>query len=227
MLVTVRRSWILLVCAVLGVPALLIVYQADATLDTLTEVERERDEWQRPADVLALLDLRAGDIVVDFGCGAGYFALKLSPVVGEAGAVLATDIRRESLAFLWMRATLGHHHNLRVIHGNADDPRLPPMPVDAILVSNTYHELTAPARMLETLSRTLKSGGRLVILDRGPRSDGERARGRSASAPHELSPALADRDLRAAGFVIVSRDDRFIDRAGDDDIWWVIATRKP
>jgi hypothetical protein len=33
-------------------------------------VEAERDEWQRPHDVLPALDLGAGGIVADLGCGA-------------------------------------------------------------------------------------------------------------------------------------------------------------
>src|SRR5215472_1584754 len=34
--------------------------------------------------------------------------------------------------------------------------------------SNTYHELTHPALILDQLSRSLKPGGHLVIVDRGP-----------------------------------------------------------
>jgi hypothetical protein len=79
--------------------------------------------------------------------------------------------------------------------------------------------------MLETLSRTLKPGGRIVILDRGPRaSDGTQAT--PLIPPHGIPPASAERDLRSTGFAVVDRDDRFIDRAGDDDVWWIIVARK-
>jgi SAM-dependent methyltransferase len=221
----VRRIWLALLCAFVGGPAVYVAYEATSTLAVLTRVEHERDQWQRPSDVVGRLALGEGSTVVDFGCGAGYFALKLSPIVGITGTVLATDIRKESLAFLWIRAVLGRHRNLHVIHGEPEDPRLPPDPVDAILISNTFHELTAPARMLETLSRTLKPGGRIVILDRGPRaSDGTQAT--PLIPPHGIPPASAERDLRSTGFAVVDRDDRFIDRAGDDDVWWIIVARK-
>ena len=222
-----RRIWLALVCAFVGVPALYVGHEATSTLAVLTRVEQERDQWQRPSDVLGLLALSEGNTVVDFGCGAGYFALKLSPMVGITGTVLATDIRRESLAFLWIRAVLGRHRNLQVIHGEPDDPRLPPEPVDAILISNTFHELTEPARALETLSRTLRPGGRIVILDRVPRAgDGTQA-SPPLIAPHGSSPLSAERHLRSAGFTVVDRDDRFIDRPDDDDVWWIIVARKP
>ena len=47
-----------------------------------TVVEAQRDQWQRPTEVLGALALRDGATVVDLGSGAGYFALKLSPAVG-------------------------------------------------------------------------------------------------------------------------------------------------
>jgi ubiquinone/menaquinone biosynthesis C-methylase UbiE len=222
----VRWIWLVLLCAFVGVPALYIGYEVTSTLVVLSRVEQERDQWQRPKDIVPLLALREGSTVVDFGCGAGYFALKLSPLVGNTGIVLATDIRRESLAFLWIRAVLGRHRNLQVIHGEPDDPRLPPEPVDAILISNTFHELAAPDRTLETLFRALKPGGRIVILDRGPRaSDGTQAS--PLIAPHGTPSASAERHLRSAGFAVVDRDDRFIDRPDDDDVWWIIVARKP
>lgn len=222
-----RRIWIALVCTFVGVPTLYVAYQVAATLTLLTQVERERDEWQRPADVLKLLNVSKGSTVVDFGCGAGYFALKLSTVVGTSGTVLATDIRRESLAFLWIRAALGRYRNLQVIHGEPDNPRLPPDAVDAILVSNTFHELTAPAQTLETLSHTLKSGGRLVILDRGPRGKPGTTQDPPDGTHHGSLSTSAERYLRSAGFSLVSEDDHFIDRVQDDDRWWVIVARKP
>ena len=117
-----RRIWLALLCAFVGLPACYIGYEATSTLAVLTRVEQERDQWQRPSDVVGLLAVREGDTVVDFGCGAGYFALKLSPIVGLTGTVLATDVRQESLAFLWIRAVLGRHRNVHVIHGEPDDP---------------------------------------------------------------------------------------------------------
>lgn len=222
-----RRIWITLVCAFVGVPGAYVTYEAASTLAVLTRVEHERDQWQRPSEVLGLLRLNEGSTAVDFGCGAGYFALKLSPIVGSTGTVLATDIRRESLAFLWIRAALGRYRNLQVIHGEPDDPRLPPVLVDAILISNTFHELTAPARMLATLSRSLKSGGRLVILDRGPRASVDGTPATPAIASHGISPASVEHYLGSAGFTVVSRDDRFIEGPGEDDRWWVIVALRP
>ncbi len=162
----------ILTLVVIVVPAVFVLEEVVRTLGTLDRVERERDSWQRPDEILRQLDLHPGMTVVDLGSGAGYFSLKIAPRVAPNGRVLAVDLRRQSLAFLWIRAVLGGHWNLHVIRGRVDDPKLPPTPVDAVLIANTYHELTAPEQILKALYTSMRPGGRLVVVDRAPRSGG-------------------------------------------------------
>lgn len=195
------------------------------TLNRLTVVEAERDRWQRPAEVLRALDLSPGSTVVDLGSGAGYFTLKLSAIVGGSGEVLAVDLRRLSLFFLRIRALMRNQHNIDTIVGTEEDPRLPMRRVDAVLISNTYHEFTNPRLMLDLTFRTLRRGGRLVIVDRGPRGSNEE-RENSASVGHEVRPDVVEAQLRQKGFEILGREDRFIDQPGDEP-WWLLVARRP
>ena len=64
---TVKRLWIAALVLLVGCPLLFVVYEGVQTLRILTLVERERDRWQRPADVLAALALSDGATVVDLG----------------------------------------------------------------------------------------------------------------------------------------------------------------
>jgi ubiquinone/menaquinone biosynthesis C-methylase UbiE len=189
-------------------------FQGIRTLQRLRTVEAERDQWQRPADIIRALNLKAGNVVVDFGAGAGYFALKLSDVVGSSGQVLAVDLRQLSLLFLRVRAVLQGKHNLQAIVGSVDDPHLPAGAADAVLIANTYHELTAPEKILAHLARTLRPGGRLVIVDR-----------MGSSGEHQAFPSTVETEIRKAGFSIVSRNDEFIHPAGDESWWLLIADR--
>jgi ubiquinone/menaquinone biosynthesis C-methylase UbiE len=193
-----------------------------ATLQRLDVVERERDVWQRPAQILRGLDLHEGKVVADLGCGSGYFTLKLSPSVGPRGRVLAVDVRGLPLLVVRVRAWRRAINNVGVIHGRQNDPGLPAKGVDAALVLNTYHELDDAPAMLAHVRRALRSGGRLVVVDRRPRSAGTPAPGE-----HELAPSEGEAGLRASGFEIVERDDAFIDRPGDPDVWWMIVARRP
>jgi cyclopropane fatty-acyl-phospholipid synthase-like methyltransferase len=124
--------------------ALFPIYQFTQTLYQLHIAEGERDRWQRPDDVIDSLKLKGGDTVTDVGCGVGYSSLKLAPKVAEHGSVLAEDILDESLTILWIKAFLHHQSNIRVIHGDLDDPHLPKGGVDAVLIANSYHEFTKP-----------------------------------------------------------------------------------
>jgi ubiquinone/menaquinone biosynthesis C-methylase UbiE len=182
----------------------------------LEVIESERNQWQRPTEILQALDLRPGNVVVDLGSGAGYFALKLSPIVGTEGQVLAVDIRKLSLSFLWIRAFLSQKRNIRVILSDADDPRLPG-DIDAVLIANTFHELRDPRLILDHVSRSLRAGGRLVIVDRGPGQGGAHA--------HEMDRAFVESEVQQVGFEIVDSQDHFIERPGDD-LWWLTAARK-
>ncbi len=220
------RIAIVIICVFFLAPALLVGCQGVQTLRVLTNVERERDTWQRPSEVLQWLNVKRGGMVVDLGCGAGYFALKLSPMVGPDGRVLAEDIRRESLVFLWIRRFVRSARNVRVILGDTDDPRLPPGPVDAVLIANTYHELARPRILLASLYRAMRSGARLVVVDRGPRTNVESNPDAVGSRHERRSGQTAD-EIQRSGFALVERDDRFIDRPGDEDIWWLIVASKP
>jgi predicted methyltransferase len=202
------------------------LYQGIQTLHALDRIESQRDHWQRPSDVIQALNLREGSVVVDFGSGVGYFALKLSPVVGKRGRIIAEDIRREPLVFLRIRAFLRSQSNLRTIRGEIYDPRLPAGFADSVLIANTYHELTEPIPILRHLAKSLKPGGRLVIVDRGPRSGIAESREGQAEH-HELRADLVETEVRNAGFAIISRDDHFIDRPLDDETWWLLVANKP
>ncbi len=195
------------------------LYSFTNTLHRLDAIEAERDQWQRPRDILRALDLREGNTVVDLGSGAGYFALKLSPEVGKTGQVLAVDLRKLSLFFLWTRALLGGQHNVHVAIGREDDPGLPTGSVDAVLICNTYHEFSNPGQMLDHVSQSLRPGGRLVVVDRSPAA-------MDADHAHEVPLTVVEDQLRQHGFEIVKEDAHFIDRPGDD-VWWLAVGRKP
>jgi len=143
------RIALFLISAFIGIFLLISIYRGIATLDTLDQTERERDRWQRPGDVIQALGLKDTNVVVDIGAGAGYFALKLSPIVGKHGSVVAVDILKEPLLFLCIRSFLRNQWNIHTIHGLPNNPRLRVGSADAVLIANTYHEFTQPRSILD------------------------------------------------------------------------------
>ena len=216
-----------LLAFVVGAFAVLFVlntaYSVVNTVSRLDVIEAERDRWQRPSGIIQTLDLTPGKVVVDLGCGSGYFTLKLSAPVGESGRVIAEDIRRLPLTFLWFRAFSRHESNVTTVHGTLDDPRLPAQ-VNSVLISNTYHEFTNSHSVLVHVYQSLVHSGRLVIVDRSPHPGNDAA---SYSTEHEISADRVESELRQARFEIVSRQDQFIESDPGRESWWLIVARKP
>jgi len=121
-----------------------------------------------------------------------------------------------------------------LIHGDADDPHLPKGAVDAVLIANSYHEFTNPLAILDHTFRALRSTGRLVVLDRGPRSYHGESR-EIQMQQYQIAASVAEDEIRQRGFEVLSRDNHFIDRPAverqgdrqDDHVWWLIVARKP
>ena len=218
------KLFVFFVCALAVFFLLNTGYSALNTLSRLDQVEAERDQWQHPDEVLQALKPIPGDVVVDLGCGSGYFALKLSGPVGKGGRVIAEDIRRLPLAFLWFRAIVKGDRNITVLHGEPTDPHLPVQGVNEVLIANTFHELADSQAILWHVRQALVSGGEVVVVDRSPKSAAARG---SPLAEHEISAEEVDSELRQAGFEIVRRRDDFIERDPDNESWWLIAARKP
>jgi len=115
-------------------------------------------------------------------------------------------------------------YNVKVIRAEPADPHLSSQTVDAVLIANTYHELTNSRAILTSLSQSLVSGGRLVIVERGPQSTP--ATDPNGQREHAVPAAVVEAEIRQHGFAIVSRQDAFVSAPGDE-VWWLIAARKP
>jgi len=112
--------------------------------------------------------------VADVGAGEGYYSVRLSPVVGRRGRVLAEDIVPEVRDRLAERIQRENLDNVAVILGTPEDPRLPAGSFDRIFLVHMYHEVESPYQFLWHLREGLKPGGQVIVVDadRPPRRHG-------------------------------------------------------
>jgi ubiquinone/menaquinone biosynthesis C-methylase UbiE len=125
----------------------------------------DRDERQKPRELVAAMGIKPGMTVADVGTGAGYMLPFLSEAVGPGGRVLGEDIFPDFLADARKTAkehTLG---NVDFVQGTETDPSLPENGVDEVLALDTYHHWNYPEKMLAALHRELRDGGRLVLVE--------------------------------------------------------------
>ena len=127
-----------------------------------------RDRWQHPDRVIAALGVREGDRVADLGAGPGYFTFRLARAVGPQGRVYAVDTDPDMSFLVTEAATRDDVRNVAVVKAAEDDPMLPE-PVDLVLLVNAFHHLPELTTYLTTLSRYLRPGGRIAIIETLPR----------------------------------------------------------
>jgi predicted methyltransferase len=151
--------------------------------------EKERDDADEPGQLVRLLGIRPGMTIADIGAGSGYLTVRLSPVVGPKGRILAQDVEPSYLEGLGQRVKSLKLKNVSVGLGEAHDPRLPPASVDVAILVHMYHEISDPYALLHNLAPTMKPGGRVGIVDT-----------RAATSRHGTPPALLACELAAVGY---------------------------
>jgi ubiquinone/menaquinone biosynthesis C-methylase UbiE len=157
----------------------------------------------------ALIDLRAGETVLDLGSGGGIDVLLSAKRVGPTGFVFGLDMTDEMLALAQENKAKAGVTNVAFLKGRIEEIPLPAASVD-VVISNCVINLAADkALVLRDAFRVLKPGGRFAVSDvvaDGPVPDGLRQNMEAWVGC--LAGALAIEDyqrlLEEAGFADVS-----------------------
>jgi ubiquinone/menaquinone biosynthesis C-methylase UbiE len=195
---------------------------ANVSVADLKADEQKRDKWEKLAEVIQALDLKPGSRVADIGSGYGYFAVRFAPAVGPGGQVFAEEIDRPLIARLQRRIADEKLTNLTVVLGTPDNPKLPANSLDAILMSDVYHEVSHPLILLGNLRKALKPGGWLMITDYLKPELRKEPRQRQAK-DHNIAPELVEQDLRDSGFTLIERREPFTNGYDGIPVYFVLA----
>lgn len=117
------------------------------------------------ARLLARAAPRAGEHVVDIGCGAGTTSRVLSECVGRRGSVLGVDVSAPLLAIARTRVRAA---NVRFVHADAAAYAYAPASLDLVVSQFGMTFFAAPALAFASFQRALVPAGRLVFTCYGP-----------------------------------------------------------
>lgn len=131
----------------------------------LTSLGRERAFREK---ILGLAQLRAGESVLDVGCGTGTLAIAAKQHVGPSRAVYGIDASPEMIARASKKARKA---GVEVIfkNGLAEALPFPDVRFDVVLTTIMLHHLPRKARQQCAceMRRVLKPGGRVLAVDFG------------------------------------------------------------
>lgn len=153
----------------------------------------ERTTWQKPAEVVEKMQIKAGMHVADIGAGTGYFLPHLHKAVGATGRVEGLDINGPMVKHMTERIQKAGWSNAKARQVKADDPQIAAQSLDRVLIVNTWHHVADRVAYAKKIKAGLKAGGSVFIVDftmeakRGP------------NKKHRISPEQVIKELTDAG----------------------------
>jgi predicted methyltransferase len=161
----------------------------------------DREQWQRPDQIMDALGVADASVVADVGAGAGWFTIHLARRVGPQGIVYSEDVQQEMVNAITRRVQREELKNVRTILGRDDDPRLPEHALDVVLLVDAYHEIEHRVPVLASVAKSLKPQGRVGVVDF--KLDGL---GPGPALEERVSPDDVIRDAEQAGLRLVKAE---------------------
>jgi len=166
----------------------------------------DRDDWNKPEQIMDALGIADGAVVADLGAGGGWLEIRLARRVGPNGIVYAEDIQPQMIEAINRRMQHEGLANVRTVMGTPTDPQLP-SGLDAVLIVNGYREMDDPQipkqilTFLNNVAKSLKPQGRLGVADFLPGGGGP-----GPAAEDRVNPDTVIRAAERAGFKLQKRE---------------------
>jgi ubiquinone/menaquinone biosynthesis C-methylase UbiE len=123
------------------------------------------NEWLRShvREALPEIGIKENQIILDFGCGSGLYAIPTARLVGKAGKVYALDKSAEALDKLKKRAGKEGLDNLEAIISSDLNTGLEEKTADIVLLYDVIHLIEDRKRLFSEIYRVLKPNGIVSI----------------------------------------------------------------
>jgi ubiquinone/menaquinone biosynthesis C-methylase UbiE len=112
--------------------------------------------------------IEKGMKVADLGVGAGFYTIEAAREVGDDGLVFAVDVQKDLASSVKLLADKEGLHNVEVIWGDIEKvggTKIKEDSIDAVMASNVLFQLENKEGFVSEVSRILKSGGSVLVVD--------------------------------------------------------------
>ena len=125
---------------------------------------RFRYRFFGPMNILEGARLLPGQVVLEVGCGTGYFTLPAARLIGDQGCLVAMDLLSQSVELVDKKVKIANLKNVRVVKGDALETGLDAEYFDTVLLFGVIPAPMLPLpRLLPEMQRLLKKAGRLAV----------------------------------------------------------------
>ena len=129
----------------------------------LEESYRLADIVKQRQKTLDALKLKAGELVLDIGCGVGFLTHEMALQVGESGKVIGLDKNTEMISHAQKRCE--SLQQTEFYKGDASKLPVHDQTLDAVSCTQVLLYVKDVSKVLTEMRRILKPGGRLVIVE--------------------------------------------------------------
>lgn len=120
--------------------------------------------WKRVA--IDFSGARAGNQILDLAGGTGDLSKRFSRIVGETGKVVLADINASMLNVGRDKLNNeGYVSNIEYVQANAEELPFADNQFDVITIAFGLRNVTDKQKALNSMTRVLKPGGRLLVLE--------------------------------------------------------------
>lgn len=112
--------------------------------------------------------LKEGDSIADFGAGSGFYMKPLADAVGKSGNVYPCEIQKNLVDALDVKARELHLVNVHPVWCDIEahqGTKFKDASLDAVLLSNVLFQFEDKDSAISEVSRVLRKGGKLFLID--------------------------------------------------------------
>jgi ubiquinone/menaquinone biosynthesis C-methylase UbiE len=158
----------------------------------------DRNEWQKPDEVIRFLGDLKNKTIIDIGAGTGYFEFKMNE---PSAKIIAADVDERFLKYIDERIVSEKKMNISSRKAEYEKPPVTEQEADIVFMVDVYHHIENRKEYFSMVKKGLKPNGEMVIVDfkkgdfeQGPPND------------MKIEPQTVINEMKLAGFNLVTQD---------------------